>query len=465
MTERKSRYVVLTDFGSTYTKVALVDLHEKRLVMKGNYPSTVATDATIGLRQCLDAVQEVIGYEELEKALKLSSSSAAGGLRMGVVGLSPNLSIAAGRNTAFGAGAKILCTVAGKLKKEDVAKITSHPLEILLFCGGYENGSKEVILHNATILAQSDIHLPVIYAGNSAVAQDVRRILTTAHKECYVTDNVIPQVGMFNKEGAENIIRNIFLERIVNMKGLSHVSEILDKMVMPTPAAVLKGGELLSQGTQNQEGLGDLIIVDIGGATTDIHSYADQKNHDGAKIVGSPEPYTKRTVEGDLGMRESSNSLLQEIGIAQASTHTGLNEKDMSDTVNKWLEDHESLASTETEAKLELELSKGAVRISSRRHVGYIERISSSTIKMIQHGKNLEAVKMIIGTGGPLIFSKNPKEILKEALSSPYEEDVLLPNQAECFLDKNYVLYVGGLLREVDEECAFEIMKNSLKEI
>ncbi len=463
--EHKGRYVVLTDFGSTYTKVALVDLLEKRLVMKGNYPSTVATDATVALHQCLDAVREVIGEEELEQALKLSSSSAAGGLRMGVVGLSPNLSIAAGRNTAFGAGAKILCTVAGKLKQNDVDEIISYPLEILLFCGGYENGSREVILHNAEVLAKSDIHLPIIYAGNSAVAQDVRRILTTAHKECYVTDNVIPDVGKFNKDGAENIIRNIFLERIVNMKGLSRVSDILDKMVMPTPAAVLSGGELLSQGTSTQEGIGDLMIVDIGGATTDIHSYAEQRHHDGAKIVGTPEPYTKRTVEGDLGMRESSNSLLQEIGIEYAKRNTGLSEKDMNDAINNWLVDHEALVQTEVEKKLELELSKGAVRISSRRHVGYMERISSATIKMIQHGKNLEDVRMIIGTGGPLIFSENPHEILKEALCSPHEEDVLLPKEAECILDKDYVLYVGGLLREVDEECAFTIMKSSLKKI
>ena len=117
------KYATLIDFGSTYTKVTCVDLPERRVVMTDKFPSTVHTDARIGLHQCFDAVEKVIGKEALQESLKLSSSSAAGGLRMAVVGLTPRLSITAGRNAAFGAGAKIMANFSGWMTDEDVAAL------------------------------------------------------------------------------------------------------------------------------------------------------------------------------------------------------------------------------------------------------------------------------------------------------------------------------------------------------
>ena len=44
------------------------------------------------------------------------------------------------------------------------------------------------------------------------------------------------------------------------------VSE-LGEVLMPTPAAVLAAGTLLSEGSATQKGLGKLMLVDVGGAT------------------------------------------------------------------------------------------------------------------------------------------------------------------------------------------------------
>lgn len=461
-----SRYVILTDFGSTYTKVAIVDMQENKLVKTDHFSSTVAYDARIGLQQCFDVAREAIGEEEFEKALKLSSSSAAGGLRMGVVGLSKTLSSEAGRNAAFGAGAKILKTCTGLLTEEDLLELYRLPLEILLFCGGYENGNSSVLIKNAEMLAKSDIHVPIIYAGNSKVAPIVRSLFTFNHKEFYVVNNIIPNVGMMDKHQVESIIRDVFLKRIINMKGLDKVSNMLDKMVMPTPAAVLHAGELLSKGTNNNKGLGDLMIVDVGGATTDIHSYAEQVSYEGAKIIGAVEPYVKRTVEGDLGMRESSNSLSAEIGMENICREIGSSEEEVSAVIGKWITHNRELAQSDIEEKVDHALACGAVRISARRHAGWIEHTASSGVKTIQHGKNLSSIRAVIGTGGPIIFGKGSHSILSQVLRTKSKEpDVLLPEEAKFYLDKDYVLFAAGLLREVDEDSAFLLMKNSLEEI
>ena len=462
----QSRYTILIDFGSTYTKVAIVDMQEKKLVKTDQFSSTVAYDARIGLQQCFDSARQAIGQEEFEESLKLSSSSAAGGLRMGVVGLSRTLSSEAGRNAAFGSGAKVLKTCCGLLTEEDLQELHRLPLEILLFCGGYENGSSSILVKNAEMLAKSDIHIPIIYAGNSKVAPIVRSLFTFNHKEFYVVNNIIPNVGMMDKDQVEDIIRDVFLKRIINMKGLDKVSSMLDRMVMPTPAAVLHSGELLSTGTDSYKGLGDLMIVDVGGATTDIHSYAQQASYEGAKVIGAVEPYMKRTVEGDLGVRESSNSLSAEIGMENLCREAGASEEEVNAVIGKWITHNRELAQKDIEVKIDHALTCGAVRISARRHAGWIEHISSAGVKAVQHGKNLSNIRAVIGTGGPIIFGKDRHRILSQVLRTKCKEpDILLPEEAKFYLDKDYVLFAGGLLREVDEDAAFLIMKNSLEEI
>ncbi len=456
--------VVLIDFGSTYTKMAVADLKTRSLVTADHFPSTVATDARLGLEQCFQAAKKAMGEKAFRASMKLASSSAAGGLRMGVIGLSRTLSIAAGRNAAFGAGAKILKTTSGRLSREDMEELAALPLEIILFCGGYEEGGTKVLDHNIEMLAQSRLPMPIIYAGNSRAAPAVRRAFSLSGKEFYVVRNILPDVGEVDKVQVENIIRDVFLNRIINMKNLDKVAAMLDRLVMPTPASVLRAGELLALGSPSREGWGPVMLIDVGGATTDIHSYARPAAYEGAKMVGAKESFAKRTVEGDLGLRESSNSLMAEIGLAEAAAETGLKETEIQAVIERWLDDHDLLPVTEAEKKVDRLLARGAVHISARRHAGRIEHISSAGVKSVQHGKNLTEVKAVIGTGGPLIFSDNSVAALGSALRKPeLEPDVLLPAQAGFYLDRDYIFYAAGLLREIDEEAAFCLMEKSLK--
>ena len=428
------RYGILIDFGSTYTKMVLADMKSGELIHSCHYLSTVSTDATIALKKCLGVAEKYIGAYETKHALKLASSSAAGGLRMGVCGLSASISLQAGKIAAFGAGGKILGSAAGKLKKTDTDALDGLPLEIILFTGGYENGSTAALLHNARMLSMSEKNIPVIYAGNSKISSEIRSIFLSRGKECYLAQNIIPQIGELNKADVEIIIRDLFMKRIVNMKGLSEVSKYLDEIVMPTPKAVLSAGELLCKGTAKQEGWGELMIVDIGGATTDVHSYADSISHQGAKIVGTPEPFSKRTVEGDLGLNESKESLIKEAGLPA----DGITDE---------------------------ELACHAAAISARRHAGRLVRTVSAGEKLIQYGKDLSAVKTVIGTGGPIVYNPRAREVLLSVTADEREAEVLLPQEVCTMLDREYVLFAAGLLREVDEEIAMSLMKQSITEV
>ena len=460
------KHAILIDFGSTFTKVAVVSLVDRKIILTDKFPSTVKTDARVGLSQCFDAARRVLTPQEFEEARKLSSSSAAGGLRMAVVGLTQALSITAGRNTAFGAGAKVIKTLSGRIDETEARELAGSDVEIVLLCGGYEQGNTTIVLHNANLLAQSHLMAPIIYAGNSQIATDVRRIFMLHQKECFLVNNLIPDVGKLDSAQAEEVIRNVFMKRIINMKGLDKVSGMLDGVLMPTPKAVLRAGELLSRGTVGEEGFGPMMILDIGGATTDIHSYADQLSFEGAKIVGANEPYTRRTVEGDLGMRESSNSLAKEIGLSKLAQQSGVTEGQLMRSIDRRVQENRYLADSEEERAIDSALACGAARISARRHAGRIEHVHSASCKTVQHGKNLSEVRAVIGTGGPILFGGSSRRILENVLSDVSREpDILLPRESRFFLDRDYVLYAAGLLREIDSDCALHILKNSMTEI
>lgn len=464
--------IILLDFGSTFTKAAVVSLEEKKIIFTTKSPSTVQINAKIGLDNCYRDIREALGEEELKKAKKLATSSAAGGLRMIVVGLTENLSISAGRNASFSAGAKILKSYSGLLTSGDIEEMDGMNAEILLLCGGYEDGNITGVLHNADMLGSSKKSLPIIYSGNSAVMQDVRTRLYLRHKECLLVENIIPRIGQLNAKPTAELIRHIFMERITNMKGLDIVKNDLESVLMPTPASVLAAGNLLSRGYDGEKGLGPLMIVDIGGATTDIHTYAEFLPYGGAKCIGAPEPYAKRTVEGDLGMRESSELVIREIGFERASQDLNIPAERLKRSIHQRLEQISFLPKNNpgeeaVELLVDQQIAKYAAFIAARRHAGKVEAVHSKVCSKIQTGKNLAEIKTVIGTGGPVVNSKNPREILEQVVATELDDRhmVLLPRKVRTMIDSDYVLYAAGILGRTEPETALRIMKDSIIEV
>lgn len=457
------RYALAVDFGSTFTKLVIADLENREVVHSDKVPSTVGTDAAIGMNRCFDIAREKIGDEEFDKALKLASSSAAGGLRMAVIGLTKSLSYMAGESAALGAGAKVVANYMGMLDENDISALEKSNAEIVLLAGGYEHGNRTMVLHNAKMLSESNLRIPIIYCGNSDAAAEIRRMMLSRSKQCFIVENMIPRLGEKNVEPVQEVIRNLFLQRITDMKGFREVKKKFDNEFVPTPKAVLNAGSLLSIGTKTQEGLGQLMIVDVGGATTDVYSMNQNKSYRGAKLTGLPEPFEKRTVEGDLGMRESSGGVLTGEYIREAAEMTAMTEAEVEKSVEMRMEDHDFLPSTKAEKALDDCIASVAVRRAARRHAGYVRESYTAKCNLFQFGKNLSEISVVIGTGGILVYNPNANVLLKEVEKKESDMNTLLPERVTSYIDTDYVLFAAGLLRETDEEAAFAIMKNSLK--
>jgi uncharacterized protein (TIGR01319 family) len=309
---------LLVDFGSTYTKVIAVDLNTEELLGRAQSPSTVQDNMLIGLQNSLSKLllrERQIDNRTIEKSRKLACSSAAGGLCLVAVGLVPSLTLEAARMAALGAGAKVVGSYAYELTIKDVDIIEKTGCDIVLLCGGTDGGNKEVILHNARMLATLKLNIPFVVAGNRVVSYEVKEILESNGKYAEITENVLPEVDKLNVEPARSCIREIFMRRIAHAKGLDKAQEFIGDILMPTPMATLKAAQLLADGYNTEQGMGELMVVEVGGATTNIHSISKMYSTGNQAIIkGLPEPYAKRTVEGDLGIRYNASTIVEIVG-------------------------------------------------------------------------------------------------------------------------------------------------------
>ncbi|UCG67132.1 MAG: glutamate mutase L [Deltaproteobacteria bacterium] len=459
---------IFVDFGSTYTKVVAFDLDEERIIGQGRSVSTVKTDITTGLKAALERLEKDSRRKCVEEAcVRLACSSAAGGLRLAVIGLVPNLTVKAARLAALGAGAKVVGTYSYKLNRREIWEMEQLVPDIILLAGGTDGGNEEVIAHNAQMLTQSSLGAPIVVAGNKACADDIRGILESNGRYVTVVENVLGELDKLNVEPSRAAIREIFMQRIVHAKGLDKAKELIDSIIMPTPMAALRSAELLSVGAGDEKGLGELMVVDIGGATTDVHSISHgySKNQ---RVVrrGIPEPFAKRTVEGDLGIRYNALSILEEAGEVRVLENSLKSESlvDLEGRVRYLSEHIEAVPEKEDDRWLDIGLARTALEIAVERHVGHLEQVFSpdGTI-FIQFGKDLTDVINVIGTGGIFAYGQEPLAILEGALFSEENPLLLKPKSPDFFIDRNYILYAIGLLAEKAPEKALRIGKKYLE--
>ena len=456
------RPVLLIDFGSTYTKLTAVDVDAPALLGTAAAYTTIQSDINDGLALGLQRLEAVTG--KLDYTARYACSSAAGGLRMMACGLVPELTSEAARMASLGAGAKVIGLYSYQLTEEDLEEIRAAAPDIFLLVGGTDGGNTANILYNAKQLATLQPEFPIIVAGNRTAASGCAKAL--AGYEVYCCENVMPKFGVVNIAPTQQKIREIFLQRIVQAKGLSRAAQTMDGEMMPTPAAVLRALQLLSQGHEGEGGIGELVAVDVGGATTDVYSIADGMPEAMNTVYkGLPEPFAKRTVEGDIGMRYSIRGIVEETGVRTIARLSGLSEDRVNELVDHVAANTEEVGEEGSDLQaLDRALASMAVRIGVKRHAGTIEETYTMMGKtFVQAGKNLTHIKHIVATGGSLIHAKETEKIAGFAMYSTDDPDSLRPKEAGVLVDRSYILAAMGLLSVTEPQAALQIMKKELK--
>ncbi len=453
--------VALADFGSTYTKVSLVETREGKLLARAEAPTSIATDLMEGYAAALAAARADTGAVEIEH--ELAASSAGGGLRVAAVGLVEDLTAAAARQAALNAGARVEAVLSGVLSDEHLGELQAARPEIILFAGGTDGGQAELVLENARRLASRRVGGNVVVACNADVAEEVAELLRGAGSRVEVAANVMPELGRLEIESARQAILRVFLEHVIGGKGLSASGEFQRMVRMPTPEAVLEATRLLARGIPTQAGIGEVVVIDIGGATTDVHSHRHAEGvSPGIEGPLLPSPLTLRTVEGDLGLRAgAAGALVADARWLAAEGKIGRNAIRRSVSIRT--KDPAWIPAQEEEARLDGLLAISCATHGLLRHCGamLLARGEGGPPTLVRSGPDLREVKYILGTGGVFAHRPDGEQILKQALARRSSRS-LAPSDPELSLDRGYVMAAAGVLASHDVEGALRLLLREL---
>ncbi len=450
--------VLVAEIGSTTTVVnAFKDIDTDNPVFwgQGQAPTSVVQgDVRIGLQGAIDDLCKKKGIDSLEYDEMLATSSAAGGLKMTVHGLVYDMTAKAAKEAALGAGGILHFVTAGRLRRTDIAKIKEINPNLILIAGGVDYGERDTALDNAEMIRAMGLKTPVIYAGNVENQEEMKLIFDEeSGMKLYNVENVYPKIDALNVEPCRKVIQDAFEDHITNAPGMEHVRDMVNGPIIPTPGAVMECTKLL------YDCIGDLIVLDVGGATTDLHSVATESDQV-ARIMIAPEPKAKRTVEGDLGVYVNRMKVIESIGeekLREQCQKAGID-------LDKTLESYVAIPKTEDEVKLVEMLTTEAVLRAVERHAGQIRYIyGPSGRSTVAEGKDLTQVKYIVGTGGALTRLPHRVDIMKKIAKHNETGMLLFPSEhAEILVDNDYIMASLGVLSKKHREGAIKLLEKSL---
>lgn len=449
--------ILVAEIGSTTTVVNAfdgIDSDEPVFWGQGQAPTSVEEgDVRIGLQGAIDDMCKQKGIEDLEYKDMIATSSAAGGLKMTVHGLVYDMTAKAAKEAALGAGGIIHFVTAGKLRRTDVAKIKEIRPNLILIAGGVDFGERDTAIDNAEKIRAMGLDVPIIYAGNVENQEEMKLIFDEeSGQELYNVENVYPKIDELNVEPCRKVIQDAFEDHIIHAPGMAHVRDMVSGPIMPTPGAVMQCTKLLNKT------VGNCMVLDVGGATTDLHSVTEDSDQI-ARLLVNPEPKAKRTVEGDLGVYVNRMKVIESIGREEL-------EKELPDLdIDKVLEKYHAIPKSDEEIQLVERLTEEAVVKATQRHAGAIRYVYGPSGRMtLAEGKDLTQVKYIVGTGGALTRLPHGKELMKKIpLCDETGMRLIPPESAKILIDHEYIMASLGALSLKHPEAAIRLLEQTLQ--
>lgn len=444
---------LVAEIGSTTTVVnAFSFTSNPRFIGRGVANTTVSNDVREGLNKAISQLEDRLGSSITYDRL-FATSSAAGGLRMTVSGLVYDMTVKAAHEAALNAGANVHFVTSGDLETDDLETIKKAKPNIVLVSGGTDYGDKRIAYENIRKIESLKLNVPIVYAGNRENIPRIEKYFSESDQKGYLitTENVYPRVDFMNIHPLRKVIYKTFEENITKAKGMQHIKNQVNGSIMPTPGAVMESTMILSKH------LGNVMVIDVGGATTDVHSISIPREEYEDFMEG--EPLEKRTVEGDLGVFVNAKNVWDQLDSEKFKQEHGIDES----TLQSLKDNYTYMPETPLQKAFVRELSRICVFKGLDRHVGNLKNVyTSSGRKVIPDGRDLSRVQYIILTGGALINLDDTESIVRDYIKK--RPNSMMPDDDVTILrDHDYILAAGGVLSLEYLEKATEILLHSLR--
>ncbi len=378
----------------------------------------------------------------------LACSSAGGGLRIAVLGNEPLVTAEAGRRVALSSGGHVVAVASVAGDADPAGVVLAAAPDVVLLTGGTDGGNTRALLDGAAAIAGAGWTGPVVVAGNVAAHAEVAAAL--AGVPHVLAPNVVPRIGVLAPDGARAAVREVFVSHVIGGKRLTSPErrrELEGLVRGATPDVVLRGVEVLA------EEVGDVVVVDVGGATTDVHAVVEvdpEQSGLAREVVATTR--AGRTVEGDLGMRWSAVTTVERLDPDELppTAHDRL-----AAAARRRADDPAFLPTDDAELDDDEALARAALTQALRRHAGRARVVLGADGRVVERsGRDLRPVGLVVGSGGvlrhgrPGVADRVLAPALGVAAAARAGGGWQLPEDPRVVVDRDYVLAAAGLLAD-----------------
>ncbi|WP_428023059.1 glutamate mutase L [Arcobacter sp.] len=244
---------LLIDVGSTYFKVSSskgVEQHFR------DFNKDIYDDLTY---KCGDTIRNY------EKQNVYICSSANGGLSTLIIGVTNSFSLKYATNIAFNSGINIIDTVL--YQDIESSSIPSDLIDVVIVVGGINSVSdifgKELFDYLGKIKYSN-----IVYVGSTKDSDNLLKNI----ENLVVLPNIIDDKLHIVEEHLKEYLTNLYQADIMGKEDIKHLYDITSNQIYSTPYIVNK---TLPYIDTKFSVVNPYILIDIGGATTDIHYSKD----------------------------------------------------------------------------------------------------------------------------------------------------------------------------------------------
>lgn len=386
---------LLIDIGSTYFKVCTDSSIEQHF---RDFNKDISDDLK---HKCSETIS---GYEKSDVYI---CSSANGGLSTLIIGLTDSFSLKYAKNIAFNSGINIIETIIYQNIGE--YSVPSDLIDVVIVVGGIDTAAgifDETLFNYLDKLNYSNI----VYVGSSKEVDNLQDNI----QNLIVLPNIIDNKLHIVEENLKEYLTNLYQADIVGKEDIKSLYEITSNQIYSTPYIVNKTLPLIDA---NFAVVDPFILIDIGGATTDIHYSKDLVDDN---IVTKNE--YDRLVFKKLGVYKSKESL---IFTAQNNEFT-----------------YELLTHLKVTENIFEESGEKALKVLMQLAI-FLVLCKMSHYKQAYINLKLLSINSIVLTGG--ITKVLSDEEIEDIISFFYKKILNSNHNPSVVLDKNYDIWTLGI--------------------
>ena len=274
---------LLIDVGSTYFKISTESSIEQHF---RDFNKDIIDDLTYKCGEVIHSYNKDDIY---------ICSSANGGLSTLIIGLTDSFSLKYAKNIAFNSGINIIETIIYQ-NIEDYS-IPSDLVDVVIVVGGIDSNSN-IFGDSLYSYLEKLNYSNIVYVGSAEETNELEQKI----ENLVVLPNIIDNKLHIVEENLKEYLTNLYQLDIVGKEDIKCLYEITSNQIFSTPYIVNKTLPLIDA---NFSVVDPFILIDIGGATTDIHYSKDLVDEN---IVTKNE--YDRLVFKKLGVYKSKESLI-----------------------------------------------------------------------------------------------------------------------------------------------------------